>query len=179
VAIVAPYRRATRSAAPPGRPSGSRAAPPHLPPGRADHAQQAELARALVHGQRERVRDAHHRDDRREREQRVEEGDDLVDLADRGVDELLVGPRLEGREVAAQQLLDPAARGGRVAGDVEEHDPDAAPAEGLAHHLLVEGDRAEERAAVVVDPAHPELQAARRRRRRAARRAGSTAGPRR
>ena len=54
--------------------------PPHLAARHADRAQQAELARALVHRQRERVDDAEQRDDHRQRQQRVDSPTQLVDL---------------------------------------------------------------------------------------------------
>ena len=54
--------------------------PAHLAPAHPDRAQHPELARALVHGQRERVDDAEQGHDHRQQQQAVDEAEQLVDL---------------------------------------------------------------------------------------------------
>ena len=71
---------------------------------RADGAQHAQLARALADREHERVHDAEERDDDRQRQQRVDEAEQLVDLAGDVVLELLVGQDL-GLGIAGVEQL--------------------------------------------------------------------------
>ena len=79
--------------------------PAHLATRGADRTEHAELARALGDREHERVDDPEQRDDDRQRQQRVDEREDLVDLAGLVVDELLVGERLGLREVGLEPRL--------------------------------------------------------------------------
>ena len=89
-ALVGEHRRDDRREPEPGRDPGHRAEqrgddrlvadhPPHLAARHADRAQRAELARALEGREHERVDDAEQRHDHGQREQDVEDGQQLVD----------------------------------------------------------------------------------------------------
>ena len=125
---------------------------PHLSLGCADGTQQPELARALVDRKEERVRDPEQGDHDAHREQRVEQVDELVELA---ADRLgIVGLRLDGRgrnvrESGGQVLLrrvsvDAVARGG------EDHPRVAG--RGHSGEQVLRDDRPLQQLRVAVDP---------------------------
>ena len=86
---------------------------PQLPAGLADGAEQAELAGAFVDRQRNGVGDSHHADQHGQSEQRVHEGEHLVDLGGDGVDALVAGLGLGCGEAVGDDL-----DGGPAVGEV-------------------------------------------------------------
>ena len=126
--------------------------PPHLAAGRADGAQQPELARALVDRQEERVGDPEQRDHDAHRQQRVEQVDELVELVARSASRYSAwdSTSRSGRRECRARRAARRPRGVRAARQVGKDEPRVARGRDRANRAAGD-DRALQQLRVAVD----------------------------